>query len=271
MSNITIESHTDKIKKFVKPYSKFSSYLAHIRVEFDQAKMKLLIIFFILLFNGSTSVISQVYLTDILKLAGFELKNPVQPNLFSFLLDFLGDTSIYVLIIILLGMGTFSSELEVNKQVYFTLSRPISRAGYYFTRTLVFTIGIAFIVMVGSGIVYIYSILFFDPIAIEKMILILLMVSLQYSAFYAIMIMFSARYNQTVAGVLGFLTLVSLIIVSILPPLKWFSFLALSSDWVKIFNNSISSFDLGLDFLALLIWILIPIIIGWKMYIKRDL
>ena len=270
MNTINIESQF-KNQQLLKPYSKLSTYLAHFRVELDQAKLKLLIVFFILLFSGSTSVISQVYLTDILKLAGFELKNPVQPNLVSFLIDFLGDSSLYVLIIILLGMGAFSNELEVNKQVYFTLSRPISRSGYYLTRTFILTIGIAVIVIVGSTIVYTYSLLFFTPIALEKIILILVMVSLQYSAFYAVMIMFSAKYSQTIAGVLGFLTFISEAIVMLIPPLKWFSVLALSNEWLKIVDNSISLVDLLLDFSVLLVWIIVPIAIGWRIYLKRDL
>ena len=271
MNLVNLESQTSLLHNFSKPVSKFSEFKAHFKVELDNAKLKLTIVLLLLLFSGSTSLISQVYMNDILKMVGFELKNPVQPDIIKFLVDFLGDSSLYVLVIIILGMGTFSNELEINKQVYFTLSRPVSRTGYYLTRGSILTIGIFVFVVVGSTIIYLYSTMFFTPLATEKFVLIVVLVSLQYSAFYALMIMFSTKFSQTMAGVLGLLAFVSEAIISFIPPLKWFSVLALSSDWVKILDNSIPMVELGYDFIAILIWIIIPILIGWRIYLHRDL
>ena len=270
--NVVYNKSQSKFPKInLSSYSKYACIKAHFKVELDNAKLKLLIVFFLLLFSGFTSVISQVYMNDILKMSGFVLANPVQPTMISFLADFLGDSSLYALIILLIGMGTFSNELEINKQVYFTLARPVSRTSYYFTRTLVLTVGIIFTVIGGSAVIYTYSMVYFDPLPIYKIVLILILVSLQYSAMFSLIIMFSAKFNQTIAGVLGFLTFISETILTLFPPLKWLSVLSLSGDWTKIIDNSISTIDLGLDFLALVVWIIVPIIIGWKIYQKRDL
>ena len=270
MSNI-YRKNTEKSNPYITKGSTLSIYLAHIKVEFDQAKMKLLIVMLILMFSGFTSVISQKYMNEILKTAGFELKNPPTPTLTTFLSDFLGDASLYILIIILLGMGTFSNELEVNKQVYFTLSRPISRSNYYLTRSLILTIGIAIATIIGSLIVYFYSLVYFEPTSIEKIILILVIISLQYSSIYAIMIMFSTRYSQSTAGVLGFVTFLSEALIAFIEPLRWFSPLALSSDWTKILTGTIKPMDITADFIALTIWIIVPLVIGWRIYQNRDL
>ena len=267
MSNVNLEKKNPYITK----KSNVFVYVAHLKVEFDQAKMKLLIVMLILMFSGFTAVISQKYMNEILKAAGFELKNPSTPTLASFLSDFLGDSSLYILIIILLGMGTFSNELEVNKQVYFTLSRPISRSNYYFTRSLILTIGIALATIIGSLIVYAYSLIYFDPTSFEKIILILVIIAFQYSSIYSIMIMFSTRYSQSTAGVLGFVTFLSEALIAFIEPLKWFSPLALSGDWPKILSGTIKPLDLTADFVALFLWTIIPLLIGWLIYQKRDL
>ncbi len=270
MSTITVKN-SEKENPIITKQSGLSILFAHIKVEFDQAKMKLLIVMLILIFSGFTSVISQKYMNEILKMAGFELQNPPTPSMASFLSDFLGDASLYILIIILLGMGTFSNELEVNKQVYFTLSRPISRSTYYMTRSLILTIGIALATIIGSLLVYFYSLIYFKPITIEKIILILVLISLQYSSMYAIMIMFSTRYSQSTAGVFGFITFLSEALIAFIEPLRWFSPLALSSDWTKILTGTIKPLDLTADFIALFIWTIVPLAIGWYLYQKRDL
>ena len=87
MSNI-YRKNTEKSNPYITKSSTLSIYLAHIKVEFDQAKMKLLIVMLILMFSGFTSVISQKYMNEILKTAGFELKNPPTPTLTTFLSDF---------------------------------------------------------------------------------------------------------------------------------------------------------------------------------------
>lgn len=246
-------------------------HLAHIRVELDQAKMKILIVSLVLLFTGLTSVLSQKYMNEILASVGYALQNPPTPTMGTFLQDFLGNSTLFVIIIILLGMGTFSNELDVNKQVYFTLSRPISRSEYFITRSLVLTIGMTLATILASLIVYIYATVFFAPIAFDKLILILIFISFQYASIYAIMIMFSSQYGSGIAGILGFVTYLSEAVISIFEPLKWFSTIALSNDWTKIYTDSISASDLTLEFLALVIWTVFPLVIGWIIYQRRDL
>lgn len=270
MSTSNLEAQESK-NSIVLKQKGISIHLAHIRVELDQAKMKILIVSLVLLFTGLTSVLSQKYMNEILASVGYALQNPPTPTMGTFLQDFLGNSTLFVIIIILLGMGTFSNELDVNKQVYFTLSRPISRSEYFFTRSLVLTIGMTLATILASLIVYVYATMFFTPMAFDKLILILLLVSFQYASIYTIMIMFSSQYGSATAGLLGFVTYLSEVVISIFEPLKWFSTIALSNDWIKIYNDSISASDLTLEFLTLFIWTIVPLIIGWFIYQRRDL
>ncbi len=270
MSTANLEIQKTKDSSEMKQ-RRFSIHLTHARVELDQAKMKILIVSVILIFTGLTSVLSQKYINEILAYAGYALQNPPTPTMGSFLQDFLGNSTLFVIIIILLGMGTFSNELDVNKQVYFTLSRPISRSEYYITRSIILTVGMAIATILSSLIVYFYATWFFASIAFNKINLILLMISFQYASIFAIMIMFSSQYGSAAAGTLGFITYLSEAIISIFEPLKWFSSIALSNDWTKIYAGTISNSDLFFEFLALIIWTIVPLIIGWFVYQRRDL
>ena len=257
-------------------YSKFTTYLANIRVEFDQAKMKLLIVLIILIFSGLTSVVSQKYLNQILELSGIDLKNPITPTMTTFLNDFLGNSLIYIIIIIIFGGGTFSNEVEVNKQVYFLLSRPITRSNYFFTRSFILTVGMALAAIVGSFIVYFYALVYFSAMPIDKISLIFLLSSFQYASMYAFMIMFCAKYNQVTSWVFGILTYLSESIIAFLAsfydPLKWFSPFYLANDYQHILDGSLTILDLSAYFIVLIVvWTILPILIGWFLYRKRDL
>lgn len=259
---INSDTYNQKNRSFVRP---------HLKVEFENFKLKFLVLGLIILFNGLTAIISHVYLAQILKLSGFDIVNPPTPSLMAFLLKFFGDSSIYIIILILLGMGSFANELEINKQVYFTLSRPVSRRSYYFSRTLLQVIGISLTIAVTSFIIYIYSLVYFDPLPLDKILLSLFVLSLQYASFYAIMIMYSSKFSQSMAGVLGFVTYIFMAIIGVFDPLKWFSPLSLSSVWTKIVTNSLSLSDFLTTTTVLFAWVLFPVMIGWIVYKRRDI
>ena len=273
MANLNSQSLTSTV---VPKYSKLSRLIANIRVELDQAKIKFLIIFVFFVFTGLTSVISQKYLNQILELSGIQLKTPLTPSMTSFLKDFLGNLGIYVLIIIIFGGGTFSNEVEINKQVYFLLSRPISRSTYYLTRSIILSAGMAITTLLSSFVVYFYANLYFEPLDIGTISWIFLLTSLQYSSMYAFMIMYSAKYNQVTAWVLGILTYVSGSVIAFLTqfydPLKWLSPFYLSNDFINILNGSLKAVDLTEYFIVLVvIWTILPILIGWFFYRRHDL
>ena len=271
---MTTNTVTSSQKTFKSEYSdqkNISTLIPHLKVEFDNFKLKLLIIGFIILFNGFTAVITQIYLADILKLTGLDITNPPSPSLMNFLLKFFGDSIMYIIIIILIGMGSFANELEANKQVYFTLSRPVSRKRYYFSRTLMQVIGIAVTVAAASLFIYGYSLVYFQALPIDKILLALFVISLQYASFYAIMVMFSTKFNTSIAGVLGFLTYIFMTIIGVFDTLKWFSPLSLSSIWPKIITNNVNLNDFLTTIVTLVAWIIIPILIGWIIYKRRDI
>lgn len=257
-------------------FSRLTTYLANIRVELDQAKMKFFIVLIILVFSGLTSVVSQKYLNQILELSGIQPKNPITPTMITFLQDFLGNFMLYVIIIIVFGAGTFSNEVEVNKQVYFLLSRPISRRNYFFTRSLILSFGIALVTIIGSLIVYLYALLFFEALPFDKVLLIFILSSFQYSSMYAFMILYCAKYNQAISWVLGVLTFFSGTIIQVLAniydPLKWLSPFAISNDSLNFLIGKLSFLDVVLEILVLIfIWTILPILLAWFLYKKRDL
>lgn len=267
--------HSLKKKELDVETTKKSLYLAHIRVELDLAKLKLLIVFLILVFFGLTTVFSQKYVNQILQATGVRLKNSIKTTMLSFVTKYISNLNLFVLMIIVLGMGTFASELEGNKQVYFTLARPISRVNYYVTRSLILTIGTGIMTFIGSLLVYLYATMYFKPLALEKIVLTFLFISLLYSSMYAIMILLSTKYTQMTAGVLGFLIFLVETVIAVLSssydPLKWFSILALSDQWLKIYRGTITPLDVTTEVIALVLWTVIPLLLGLVIYSKRDL
>ena len=271
MATISLNKNNwTQIKKENKEF-RFFSLKAHLRVELDQAKIKILIFLFVILLNGFSTLFSELFMKEIFKMEGINLINIPDPTLFGFLEKFLGNIDLYLIIIILLGMGTFSNELELNKQVYFTLARPVSRSTYYFTRALILAIGYGVVYLIGSSILYAYSLLFFKPIPIERIFLILVINALQFSGFFAIIIMISSKFNQLTTGILGFFVYLAEYLLTLFEPLKWFSLIALDNYWTKIFSKSGNLIDLTATIVTLLLWTILPIIIGWFMYKKRDL
>jgi ABC-2 type transport system permease protein len=243
----------------------------NILVEFDLEKKKIMLMFVLFLVFGLTSVVTQIYLPDILALSGFELVNPPQPSLFGVLSDYWGDIVLFALIIILIMMTTFSAELDVNKQVYFYLSRPISRNTYYLTRTLLKVISVMFIFSIASLIVYFYALAFFDQVDFIKIIQSILLLSMSLGSIVAVVIMFSTKFSTGNTGISSFGFIFFQLIIALIEPLKWLSPSSLGNEWVKVLTGTISENNLFLTFFALGLWLIIPMIIGWIFYTKRDL
>ncbi len=259
-----------QIKKENKEF-RFFSLKAHLHVELDQAKFKLLVFLFVLLLNGFSTLFSDLFMKEIFKMQGIDLPNLPDPSLLGFLEKFFGSIDAYLIIIILLGMGTFSNELEINKQVYFTLARPVSRSTYYFTRALILVLGYGLVYLIGSSFIYAYSLLFFESIPLERVLLILIINALQFTGFFAIIIMVSSKFNQLTTGILGFLVYLVEYVLTLFDPLKWFSLIALDSYWTNIFTKSENFIDLTGTIVALVLWTILPIMVGWYFYKKRDL
>jgi len=224
-----------------------------------------------MLFSGLMAIVSQLYLPELLKMSGLEIKDPPQPSLFGLFADYFGDSIIYLLIIILIGMNTFSGEVEVNKQVYFLLSRPISRTNYYFIRTFILLLGINLVFITASMLIYGYALLFFDPLPLTNVIGSMIIISLQFTSLFAIIIFLSTKFSASTTAALGFLFLICELLISLIPALKYFSIIALGNEWINIILGTVPIQEFIYLLIAFSLWISIPIILGFKIYLTRDL
>jgi ABC-2 type transport system permease protein len=259
-------------QKDQKNFSSLSSLFAHISVEFDLERKKIVIITILFVFMGLMAVATQVLLPEILKLAGLEIANLPDPSLFAVLADFWGDSILFALVIVLLTMGTFSSEIDVNKQAYIMLSRPISRTTYFLTRTIIKTIGLFIGFFIASLITYLYSLAFYDYVDILDFLVSAILISLSFCTIVTIVSMFSARFSTMTSGILGFLFLFGQLFVILIEPIQWIVPFGASSIWVDIFIGlEVGINDLFLSLGSLMLWIIGPLIIGWYFYNNRDL
>ena len=250
----------------------FKTSITNLTNEFELEKTKFLLLFLLLTIMGMMSILTQAFLPDLLKLAGYEqIGGPKATTIVDVLIDFWGDYLILMIIILLLGSTTFSPEVDVNKQVYFNLSRPISRKEYYLTRVLLKVISLMTIFFVASTFVYVVALNFFNSIDFGRFVLANLVLTLHLGSFFAITILLNTRFNSAVTAVIGLFVLIIGLFLSLISPLKWFSTIALSNEWINIINNTLNFSDLLLVMLSLLIWLLVPIILGLRLYQNRDL
>lgn len=247
----------------------------HFKIEFELERSKLLLIGVVMLFFAVTSVIAIVLLPDLLKLSGVEIIGFPEASTVFVLSDFWNDSLLYFIIIILYAMGTFSSEIDGNKPIYFKLSRPISRRSYYLTRTLIRILGIVFVFTLAGIVAYLLASVYYEQIALEKVIIASIINSLAVGSLISIVIMSSASFKTTTSAFIGIGFVFYQIIVSIFEQafdwIKWFNPQSLSSTWMDVIKDTIEISDIISSILALSMWIIIPIIIGLIIYEKRSI
>ena len=263
------ESNTNSQRKFT------SLSRIHFLVEFNKEKGKLFLVFTLFLFFALTSVVTQIVLPEILDLSGIEIIGLPEPSLMAMLSDFWGDTIIYLIIVIFYGMGTFSSEIEINKPIYFTLSRPVTRKTYFLSRFLIRIIGFFLIFFTASMIIYILGSLYFSPLKVERVILASMILALSLTGILSIIIMASSRFRTMTSAVIGFGFVVYHIFLLLLEKpfewIKWFDPLLLSNIWFETLNGVANSVEFVVYLIALLFWIILPGLIGLLLFENRDI
>ncbi|MCY3414552.1 MAG: hypothetical protein INQ03_23085 [Candidatus Heimdallarchaeota archaeon] len=243
----------------------------HILTEFELDRSKILSMTLLFLFFGLSAVVMQLYLPDILKMSEIEIINLPEPSIQAILIDFWGDISLLSMIIILVTMSTFSAELDVNKNGYIYLSRPISRTTYYVTRYLVRVIGFSLAFALASVLTYGYALLFFDPIDTGQFVLAIMLLMMNIAVVTSLVIAVSTVFNSTISGLLGFVFLFLQMLIGLIEPLKWLSPFTLAGIWKEIIFGLDGSSELGWHVLALSLWIVIPGLAGLIYYNRRDL
>jgi ABC-type transport system involved in multi-copper enzyme maturation permease subunit len=260
------------LQKDQKNISSLSTLLAHISVEIDLEKKKIVILTILFVFMGLMAVATQVMLPEILKLAGIEIANLPEPSFLAVFADFWGDSGFFALIIVLLTMGTFSSEIDVNKQAYITLSRPISRTTYFLTRTIIKTIGLFIVFFVASLVTFLYTLAFYESIYILDFLVSAILISISFCSTVVIVSMFSAKFSTIISGILGFFFLFSQLFIILIEPIQWIVPFGASAIWIDIFIGlEVETSDLLLSLGSLTLWIIGPLLIGWYFYNNRDL
>ncbi|MHA2366018.1 MAG: hypothetical protein ACXAC7_18815 [Candidatus Hodarchaeales archaeon] len=252
-------------------FGKKGRILNHIYTELDLEKVKIFLIFISMVFMALSAVITQVLLPDIMEWSGLQVIGFPEPSIISILTDFWGDIYIFALIMIFYGMNTFSAETDIKKQVYFNLSRPISRRTYFMTRYFIRITSVVIIIVISSLIAFWYGMIFFDPLPIERVLLASIIVGFSLASIISVVIMASSYSSTPISAGMGLTFLFIQMIFLLFEPLKWLSPIALSDIWLDIMKGVFDAGDAVLTIIVLILWIIIPGIIGLWLYEKRDL
>lgn len=241
------------------------------KTELELDRVKFLVIFVMFLFLGLTSVVMQLFLPEILEFSGIEVLNLPDPSIESILLDYWGDITIQSMIIILVCMSSFSSELDINKTGYIYLARPISRGNYFLTR-FILRVGMVILAFIlGSFLSILYACLFFPAIDWGAFLLSAILLSLNLGSIASISISLSTKYQSSISGGIAFLVMIVQLMIGSINKLKSFSPFALSGIWKEIIFQKSNTFDIWINLFSLMIWILLPGIFGFIQYRRRDL
>ncbi|MHA2254397.1 MAG: hypothetical protein ACXAD7_28910, partial [Candidatus Kariarchaeaceae archaeon] len=141
------------------------SFLTQLKIEFELQMKTNLIIFIIFSFFFVLSVLTQVYLTEIMELSGLDIEDLPEPSMEEAFADIWGDFLFMgAIVIIFLGASAFSPYFGVERQIYFILNRPLSRNDYYLARSIVRIVGLLLVLLLTSILGYLFGSIFFEPI-----------------------------------------------------------------------------------------------------------
>ncbi|MDH5401295.1 MAG: hypothetical protein OEY49_02285 [Candidatus Heimdallarchaeota archaeon] len=255
----------------VKQKSNYNIITIHVKTEFNLEKTKIIAMGMLFLFFGITSVLSQLFLPEILELSDLQVINLPEPTITQILYDFWGDIGLISLIVILYSASTFSSEFGTAKNGYFYLSRPISPRTYFMTRFLIRVIGIIIMFTVSSVITVLYATLFYDSLDMKRVFIASLLMALVLGTISSFVIMMTTKFSNAISGVSGILLLFIQYLVGLVESLKWFSPFVLSNIWPSLLIGSVDTIELILHFIVLCLWIGVPCLLGWYYYGIKDL
>ena len=177
------------------------------------------------------------------------------------------------------GMGSFASETDANKSIYFTLARPISREMYFSTRFTIRVLGIWISLFLAVILLYGYALLYYQALPLDTVIISAVLLALQITVTLAVVLVCSTYFNSSVSAGLGLVylfadNLMSFILTSINKNLQWVSPSAVGNFWMHLISASVTQTDITnalLGIVDLVIWIIILGIIGRFVYDRRDL
>lgn len=261
---------------------KIHMLIPHIFNELELQSKNIVLIFIFFISFGLFSLISVIFLPEILKLAGTSsglINFLPKQDMITSLQSIFKNSLILSVVAVFFGMNAYASETDVNKSIYFTLARPISRKVYFSTRFLLKVIGIFFSLFLSTMLLYGYALLYYAPLPIDAVILSAILLSLQVTVTLAFVLVFSAYFSSSVSAGLGLLylgadSIISFILTSINKDLQWFSPSAVGNLWVNLISTTASQTDINnalLGIVDLLIWIVLLGIIGRIIYLRRDL
>ena len=252
-----------------------SDLKTQVAVQIDLQKKSFFILLMVFMFFGLTSLVTQYYTNDILKLSGLEITNLPDPSFRMAFSDIWGDF-LFVSVIgsFFISASLFSSEVQQGKTVYILLNRPITRRQYFLTRSIISLLGYFVILTVDSVIMYLIGSLIFPSIPFVDVIVASTMISLGVVGFISLQLMINSKYSGSTTTIYSLFMMIGFLAVS--PFLQYFDWLkytnpfSLTDIWSAILFDSDYS-GIWLNLLALLAWIVVPILIGMRYYEKRDL
>jgi ABC-type transport system involved in multi-copper enzyme maturation permease subunit len=229
----------------------------------------------IFLFLGLMAIVTQIFMEDLMELAGLTIIGLPPPSVYAVLVDFWGDL-IFMggIIAIFYGTTAFSSDLGVDKKIFFTLNRPISRSTHYLGKSFIKLLILLIIQIITSIVIYLLATSFYDGYNLGAFLLASVLVSLPLNVLLSFILMLNSRVSTSATAIGGvlflFLQLFMGIFIDLFDWLIWFAPLHLSNNWHELlldgeYSNSLTRI------LALILWMIVPIIIGNSLYNKRDL
>lgn len=251
------------------------SILTQMKIEMELQLRSLIVIFLVFCFISMTDVVSQLFLPEIIKFSGLEVVNIPEPSIQGAFDSVWGDFLFTgAIVVIFLGSTTISQYFGVDRPIYFLLSRPLTRDDYYYARALVRGIGLLVVVLLTSVLVYILGISLFDSIDFIIVISSSLVLGLAMTSFLFILQMINTRIETFPTAGIGIVILVIMTLISVvsgyLEVLTWFSPFSLASIWSDILHNQDYS-KFWLNSLVLIIWNVIPLLLGSLLFNKRDI
>lgn len=250
-------------------------WLKHLSILIELEFKSFIILLIMFTFFGFIAVLGQVFLPELMELTGLHIIGLPEPSMFGIFVDFWGDlTLIGAIVAIFYGVTAFSSDLDVDKKIFFILNHPVSRTQHYLGKSLVKLLSMFTVILLSSVIIYLIGLTYYPGFELKSFIMATSILGLTMASILSIVLMLNSRLSTSGTAIsMGVYFLITTIL-SFLTPfyayLKWLSPFELSHLWAQIILVDEYADTLE-HFVGLILIIVVALTIGNYLYNKRDL
>ena len=162
---------------------------------------RLVIVAGVFLFFGITTPLTLKYLPEILELVGEQMTIDIPaPTAVQALGEYAGTIGqIGVLVVVLIAMGCIANELR-NGTIMMTLSKPVSRTAFVFSKLVAMSITFLASMIVASAFCYAYTVWLIEPVDIMTFIGMNLLLGLFLIFCLSVTMLFSSLFRNSLAA-----------------------------------------------------------------------